>query len=53
MKTAYDFTKELLLKLKPSMAYDGKDFDNWQKNARAKLSDLLGMEHFEKCPPTP
>ena len=50
MKTTYDFSKELLLKLTPSMAYDGKDFFTWQKNARGKLAQLLGMENFEKCP---
>ena len=50
MKTTYDFSKELLLRVKPSMAFKGVDFENWQKNARKKLSALLGMENFEKCP---
>lgn len=50
MKTTYDFSKELLLKVKPSMAFDGNNFETWQKSAREKLSSLLGMENFEKCP---
>jgi len=43
------YTK-LLDELTPSMRYDGKeDFFSWQKNARAKLWDLLGLDFFEKC----
>lgn len=38
--------------LVPSMAYDGKmPFYEWQAKAKQKLSELLGMEKFEKCDP--
>ena len=29
--------------------HDGQSFDAWQKEARAKLGELLGMDTFEKC----
>ncbi len=33
-----------------SMAYDGsEDFSVWQKKAKEKLSELLGIDKFEKC----
>ena len=33
----------------PSLRYDGKsDFDEWQKIARAKLSELLGLNRIQK-----
>lgn len=36
--------------IKPSMRYDGSiPFDEWQKQAREKLAELLGMGDFEKC----
>ncbi len=36
----------------PELRYDGKsDFWQWQKNAKAKLSELLGMDKFKKCDP--
>lgn len=51
MKTAYEFNKELIQKVKPTMSYGGGDFEAWRKTARAKLSDLMGLDKFEKCDP--
>lgn len=48
MKSAYENNKELLRMQKQSMAYDGTDFDAWKTAARAKLSELLGMDKFSK-----
>ena len=43
---------EVVSMTKPSMRYDGKgDFSLWQKEAKAKLAELLGMDKFEKCDP--
>ncbi len=40
----------IMKRITPSMRYDGKeDFTSWQKRAREKLSELLGMQYFEKC----
>lgn len=34
----------------PEMRYDGKvSVDEWQKSAREKLSDLLGLQYMVKC----
>jgi len=30
--------------------HSGTDFSDWQKAARTKLGELLGMDTFEKCP---
>ena len=37
---------------KPAYHYEGGDLAAWQKEARAKLSELLGMQEIEKaaCP---
>jgi hypothetical protein len=36
----------------PSMRYDGSmPFEVWQKEARNKLSELMGMDKFQKCDP--
>lgn len=48
MKSAYDNNKELLKLQKQSMAYDGTNLDAWKTVARAKLSELLGMDKFAK-----
>ncbi|MBR2931058.1 MAG: hypothetical protein IKC32_07495 [Clostridia bacterium] len=43
---------ELLTGITPAMRYaDGMDFSEWQKTARAKLFDILGMNKYEKCDP--
>ncbi|MBQ9921759.1 MAG: hypothetical protein IJO52_06210, partial [Clostridia bacterium] len=51
MKTAYEHNKELIQKNVPSMAYNGEELISWQKNARAKLCELLGMDKFTKVDP--
>lgn len=49
MKNTYQFEKELIQKCKPSMAYSGKDFKNWQSAAKKKLRELIGIDNFTKC----
>ena len=45
MKTPAEYTLELVKASTPSMSYDGKeDYGAWQARARAKLSELLGMD---------
>ena len=51
MKTAYEFNKELIQKVKPSMSYVGGDFEGWRTSARAKLCELIGLDKFAKCDP--
>lgn len=51
MKTAYEYNIEKLKTVYPSMSYNGGDFFAWQKEARAKLSELLGMDKFQKTNP--
>lgn len=48
MKTAYSFNKELIQSTKPSLSYNGGSLSDWQVTARTKLSQLLGMDMFEK-----
>ena len=52
MKTAYEYNKELIRKVTPSMAYNGGDLLSWQKSAKEKLSLLLGMDKFTKVNPS-
>lgn len=51
MRTAFEYTKELLKNQVPAMTYDGGDPDAWKANARAKLAELLGMDKFKKVDP--
>lgn len=51
MKTAYEFNKELIQRVTPSMSYDGGDIKAWQKDARKKLTELIGLDRFTKCDP--
>ena len=51
MKTAYEYTKELMKNAVPCMAYNGTDFDGWKQKARKKLCELLGMDKFETVDP--
>lgn len=51
MKSAYQFNIEKMQTVKPSMAYKGENFLSWQKEARAKLSELIGLHTFSKCAP--
>ena len=48
MKTAYEYNKERIQTVKPSMSYTGEDFDAWRQSAREKLSQLLGLDKFSK-----
>ncbi|MBQ9940470.1 MAG: hypothetical protein IJO74_02905 [Clostridia bacterium] len=51
MKTAYQYNKELMKDIVPSMSYTGGDFNEWKIKARQKLSSLLGIDRFEKTLP--
>ena len=51
MKSAYEYNKELIRKVSPSMSYQGGDLQEWKMAARNKLSQLLGMDKFEKVNP--
>ena len=51
MKTAYEHTKVLIQKVTPAAAYDGGAFPQWQNSARQTLSQLLGMDKFDKVSP--
>lgn len=51
MKTAYEFNKELIQKVRPSMSYDGGDLEVWQETAKKKLIELIGLDKFSKCEP--
>lgn len=51
MKTAYEYSKERIQKLQPSMSYHGGDYAAWKVAARAKLNELLGMDKFSKVEP--
>ena len=51
MKSAYEYNKELIQRVVTSMSYDGGDFQEWRSAARNKLSQLLGMDKFEKVSP--
>lgn len=48
MATAFEKTKNVLEKMTPSLTYDGKDFFLWQKNAKKKLAEILGIDKFCK-----
>lgn len=52
MKFTYAYNKERIQTVKPSMAYDGKDFPAWQAAAREQLKELLGLQHFTKVDPS-
>lgn len=51
LKTAYEHNKEMIQKIKPSMAYHEVGLEKWQYFAREKLSELLGMDKFVKVSP--
>ena len=50
MKCSYDHERELFRGVKPSMRYDGGDLSTWQKAARAKLRELLGLDRMLPAP---
>jgi len=51
MKTTYEFAKELIQQVNPTDSYKGENYDTWKKEAREKLSKLLGMDKFTKVAP--
>jgi len=51
LKTAYEYNKELIQTVTPSMSYNGGDIEKWKSEARKKLADLLGMDKFVKTAP--
>ena len=51
MKTAYEYNKELMQNVTPSMSYNGGDLQEWKKAARKKLSELLGLDKLKKVSP--
>ncbi len=48
MKTSYEYTRELLNTIQPSMAYNGENIEEWKQTARSKLTSLLGIDRFVK-----
>lgn len=46
--TAYDHIRRRLRMLVPSMSYADQAFDTWQKEARKKVWNLLGLDRMEK-----
>ena len=53
MTTAYEHNKALIQDIKPDMPFAGNDLVSWQKKAREKLSELLGMNKFTPVSPNP
>lgn len=51
MRPAYEYEKKILKTITPSMGYRGENYDEWKIAARQKLSDLLGLDRFQKCEP--
>lgn len=52
MKNTYDYQREKAQLIKPSMAYQGADYEKWKQSAQEKLRELLGMEKYI-CPGAP
>ena len=48
---AFELNAKLIREIKPSMSYDGKNLEEWQRTAKAKLAELLGMDKFTKVAP--
>ena len=48
MKNPHTHNLEILKETVPSMQFTGNNFEKWQKEARNKLSSLLGMDKFKK-----
>ena len=51
MKTTYQHNIGLVQKIKPAYEFDGKDLITWQKQARERLSALMGLDKFTKVAP--
>jgi len=51
-KTPLDLHLDIMAKTQPKLRYDGKKpIDEWKKEARAKLCELLGMDKFTYVEP--
>lgn len=46
MKRTCEYNRELLGKVVPKMSYNGENYDEWKKNAREKLSSLIGLDRL-------
>lgn len=51
LKSAVENIREKLKEINPSMSYNGEEFELWQNKAREKLSNLIGMDKFERIAP--
>jgi cephalosporin-C deacetylase-like acetyl esterase len=51
MSKAFEFSRQQLKSVKPSMAYSGQALSKWQTEAREKLCELLGFDTFVKIAP--
>ena len=45
----WEHNLEIIKSMEPSMRYKGGDFAVWQKEARAKLSELLGLQNIHRA----
>ncbi len=48
---AVQHNRQRLKQVVPSMSWKGENLPQWQQKARAKLSELLGMDRFQKVDP--
>ena len=44
----WEFNLEIIKNIEPQMRYKGGDFATWQSEARAKLSELLGLHNIHR-----
>ena len=51
MESAYNHIKRIARATEPTMSYNGTDFLSWRKEARAKLSDILGLDRMQAVDP--
>ena len=46
----WKYNLKLIEEINPAMRYkEGEDFTAWQTNARAKIAELLGLDHMQKA----
>ena len=48
MTTAFEHSKTLINQAIPSLTYKGENITEWQKKAREKLTELIGLNKFKK-----
>ena len=51
MKTAIENTREIFKTIEPKMAYNGGNYEEWKKEARKKLTELLALDSLKKVDP--